>query len=159
MGSTTSRAENDVGKELAAVPPKVLSWDGAAESGGTARALQPLVCDFVDVFCEVDPKVHVSVSELLPAMYVHLKNNGVETVHLSINTVHCFVTIILLRATERGLKITGMMTTSRPFELLVIKGIRLKIFPEPQVVPVHTYLRMTMDETVAYNLIAAYRRG
>lgn len=150
MGSSTSkgneaRAAAARGEaELVAPPaepePVRIEWTITSEAGREKvfSALKADVRSFVDAFCEVDPKVHAPCSEMVSALFVHLKNHGVSTVYMNAKTVHCFVSLLL--AAEPGIRLTGITTNCNLFELLVLKGIRLKSFPESVPAPTHTRL-------------------
>lgn len=170
MGSTTSKlkaraAEPARGEaELVAPPadptPAEINWTLICEAG-RERVLRVLGADvraFVDVFCEVDPKLHAPCSEMVSALFVHLRNHGVSTVYLNANTVHCFVS--LLCAAEPGIRLTGLTTNCSIFELLVLTGIRLKSFPESVSVPIHTRLTASnFGSDLAHSRLAEMARG
>lgn len=154
MGSSYSR--KSVQQEAPAHPDeRVIVWDSGdfEKSAPVVRKLGPIVRNFVDVFCEVDPKLHAPCNEVTSAMFVHIQNNGVYTNTFSTASMHCCLS--LLRATEPGVKLSGIMTRNHQFELLVIKGIRLKAFPERIRAPQpYTWIRTNSSSEASFQLIA-----
>ena len=170
MGSTTSKSATVKGEtelayggreaRLPSAPtpaPTFLEWT-IADNAGVTLALHPLVRGFVDMFCEVDPKAHTTFSELASAMFVDLENNGVHVSHINVNTVHCVVSLVC--AAEPMVRLAGVATPHRPFEFLVLKGIRVKSFPEPSSAPIHMRLHVsTWKLERAYDSIARMLMG
>ena len=161
MGSTTSRSESAKPRgETELAPPTLqtspdpdcMEWSITSAAGRerVASALQPLVRGFIDMFCEVDPKVRSTFGELMSALSVHLDNNGVHITDINVKTAHCVATLVC--GAEPGVRLTGIMTRNRPFELLALNGIRLRSFPDVE--PTRT--RRLVISISAYKIDVAY---
>lgn len=93
----------------------------------TKNVLIPILKDFVDIYCMIDPKTHVMVTELFSAFYTYVRSRDINLCMTKETIIHCFITLI--KELPLDITTTNGFYYFPDYSFVAIKGLSLKSYP------------------------------
>lgn len=91
--------------------------------------VQSKIPEFINVYCELDPKNRMPMTEFISALYEFITKIKNEKLIMTIDDILCTIKFVFETKYPRALSIRGPRNIDASYELLYICGARLRFFP------------------------------
>lgn len=94
------------------------------------QCVQTRIPEFINVYCELDAKHRMPMTEFISALYEFItKVKKEKLILMTIDDILCTIRFVFETKYPRALTIRGPRNIDAPYELLYICGARLRFFP------------------------------